>query len=703
MKKTIILTFIILVQSVFMILKSQPEWSVNPGGFGNSMSVTGAININYVESVNPNDIVGAFVGDECRGLASPVYVPAVDRFIVYLMVYSNLSVETITFKVYQQSTDQIFDIEKTMDFVNNGVVGTTAIPYIWSNPTLSDQAYILTYEALGEVVPAEFYGNNITIFMPYGADFSNIVSVFTTSPNAQVTVNGEVQISGVTANDFTSTVEYLVRSADETTTNNYFVNAEIGNSPPTDIFLSGDSLIEIVYPGTTVGIFSTEDINAETFVYSLVIGEGADDNSKFLIDHDTLKTNHIFNYEAQNVFSIRVRTTDEADNFFEKHFEIRVIEYYKDIFISENLLLETTPIDSLVAILTNTDTVNFANTYSLVEGFGDDDNRFFKISNDSLLVALPVDYEKQTQHQIRVKLTDNISWFFEKELIIYIIDENDEPPIAPDDLIYVDETVVDEVIYTVEATDADVSPEFRIISYYLDNSNLLNFSIDSVSGEIIVVNNLNFNVLPLHSLIVNMTDGVNWSNCTITVYVVPIIPDSIFIEVSDLTKIDDEIFNFNSIVRDESRVYSFTPDIDFDNNKFTLLGDGTLILDEYLDYDKKNTYEFGLNINDFLVDVDVRVFINVIYTDKTNFKANKLISPNNDNYLDLWQIENEHIYKDCLFQIFTVDGTIVFEQVGYFTYWDGTFKGKELPIGVYYYLVTTPRGEYIKGSITLIR
>jgi len=59
--------------------------------------------------------------------------------------------------------------------------------------------------------------------------------------------------------------------------------------------------------------------------------------------------------------------------------------------------------------------------------------------------------------------------------------------------------------------------------------------------------------------------------------------------------------------------------------------------------------------------------------------------------------------SNCVFQIINSYGEIIFDQKGYDIPWDGTFNGKELPIGAYYYIITTPRGEYVKGNITLIK
>ncbi len=480
------------------------------------------------------------------------------------------------------------------------------------------------------------------------------------------------------------------------------------NSAPSDILLSCDSIIEIARPGTTVGGFSAVDLEPGIFSYSLVSGVGSTDNNKFTIIDDTLKTNTLFYYNIQNLYSIRVKVTDEDGGILEKQFNIRIIDFYEDLFISDTILLETIQIDSLVAILSNTDTINFANNYSLVAGEGSEDNNNFSIENNTLITAELFDYESKTEHNIRLQITDNVGWTFQKQFIIYVIDENDENPIAANGDVSIDENIFNEIIYTVVATDADVSPEFREIKYFFNDTTIVDFSIDSLTGEITVLNPLDYEIQSEYPLLVGITDSVNFSECTITVFLndlndeVTQAPDTVVIEVSDLTDIGTEIYQFYATDSDANSTLTFTIDNDFDRT-FDLTTNGLLTLQEYLDFDSKSLYQFVVSVSDGLNEKDINVILNVVYTDKTDLKANKIISPNYDNYLDFWEIENEIIYRDCIFQIFTASGTLVFEQLGYFNKWDGTYNGKELPIGAYYYLVKTPRGEYVKGSITLIK
>jgi VCBS repeat-containing protein len=97
------------------------------------------------------------------------------------------------------------------------------------------------------------------------------------------------------------------------------------NTAPTDIALSSASLAENAGNGTAVGTFSTSGPDtSDAFTYILVDGDGAADNAAFTIDDNTLKANASFDFEAKNVYTIRVRSTGQGGLFVEKVFTISV-------------------------------------------------------------------------------------------------------------------------------------------------------------------------------------------------------------------------------------------------------------------------------------------------------------------------------------------------------------------------------------------
>ena len=75
-----------------------------------------------------------------------------------------------------------------------------------------------------------------------------------------------------------------------------------------------------------IGTFSTTDANLDdTHTYSLVTGDGAEDNGNFSSYNNELRVNSILSAGTQPSHNIRIRTTDETNRFFEKVFSINVL------------------------------------------------------------------------------------------------------------------------------------------------------------------------------------------------------------------------------------------------------------------------------------------------------------------------------------------------------------------------------------------
>jgi hypothetical protein len=93
-----------------------------------NMSIIGRLKINNTISLNGNNVVGAFVGNECRGMASPL-----SNGYLFLTVTSNTaSGEKINFKVFNSDSCKSFDIGQTLTFQNQGETGTLDTPYVFS-------------------------------------------------------------------------------------------------------------------------------------------------------------------------------------------------------------------------------------------------------------------------------------------------------------------------------------------------------------------------------------------------------------------------------------------------------------------------------------------------------------------------------------------------------------------------------------------
>lgn len=79
-------------------------------------------------------------------------------------------------------------------------------------------------------------------------------------------------------------------------------------------------------------------------------------------------------------------------------------------------------------------------------------------------------------------------------------------------------------------------------------------------------------------------------------------------------------------------------------------------------------------------------------------------SPNDDGINDTWIISSIDTYPDATVQIFNKWGNIIYETVGTYIPWDGTYNGKSLPSGTYYHIINLNNGdEPYTGTITILR
>ena len=83
-----------------------------------------------------------------------------------------------------------------------------------------------------------------------------------------------------------------------------------------------------------------------------------------------------------------------------------------------------------------------------------------------------------------------------------------------------------------------------------------------------------------------------------------------------------------------------------------------------------------------------------------------VFSPNGDGKHDTWRIEYLNKYPFCTVDVFDRNGQPVYHSYRYDSEWDGTYNGKPVPMGVYYYVITyqtTDNVKTVKGFLHLYR
>jgi gliding motility-associated-like protein len=88
-------------------------------------------------------------------------------------------------------------------------------------------------------------------------------------------------------------------------------------------------------------------------------------------------------------------------------------------------------------------------------------------------------------------------------------------------------------------------------------------------------------------------------------------------------------------------------------------------------------------------------------------KPMEAFTPNGDGINERWLITNGNCLTSARAQVFNRYGAKVFEANDYKNNWDGTYEGKPLPDGTYYYVISykliNGKTEYLKGNVTILR
>lgn len=96
---------------------------------------------------------------------------------------------------------------------------------------------------------------------------------------------------------------------------------------PEAILLSNDRVAENLPAGTLVGVLTTQEETPQPpYAYSLVSGVGSNDNARFQIVGDQLRTAAPLDFEQKELLKVRVRTLNGVGQFKDALFTIRVLD-----------------------------------------------------------------------------------------------------------------------------------------------------------------------------------------------------------------------------------------------------------------------------------------------------------------------------------------------------------------------------------------
>jgi len=120
-----------------------PNWAVNPKDFENSMNIIGRVEIDGKLMDDEDDIVAAFIGEECRGVAHPVYKERYDGSFITMDIYGGEeNGQAVTFRAYDASTGTLYPVvtpSQTVTFSPLALIGKYNDPVVLTVEDLIEQ------------------------------------------------------------------------------------------------------------------------------------------------------------------------------------------------------------------------------------------------------------------------------------------------------------------------------------------------------------------------------------------------------------------------------------------------------------------------------------------------------------------------------------------------------------------------------------
>ena len=81
-------------------------------------------------------------------------------------------------------------------------------------------------------------------------------------------------------------------------------------------------------------------------------------------------------------------------------------------------------------------------------------------------------------------------------------------------------------------------------------------------------------------------------------------------------------------------------------------------------------------------------------------------TPNGDGTNDYWVLPFASEFPNIVVEVYNRWGELLFHSDGYNTPWDGTYNGKPVPVGTYYFIINLNDPRFPKaqtGPVTILR
>jgi hypothetical protein len=218
-KKIVLLVFCIKFSLVY---GQTPNWTVNEGAFQQTQTLICKLSVNGKMLIDKNDMVAAFVGNECRGVAKPVYIASLQKYLTYLTIFSNTQGDSITFKLFDSKSGITYNAINKLEFKINEHIGTAYQSYVISTKVLNTETKLTSFGFFNTKIDSSKVEidlisgrrNNI-YFIPFDVSKSTLIPQFTLSQGANLFYNQSLINSEITKVDLSNPLSFEILSEDE--------------------------------------------------------------------------------------------------------------------------------------------------------------------------------------------------------------------------------------------------------------------------------------------------------------------------------------------------------------------------------------------------------------------------------------------------------------------------------------------------------